>query len=63
MAPFDFVPIREIGQYLEESASLQGALERGETPIPTAFSDLDQARWVPTLRHDKVPAWARARWP
>ena len=43
MAPFDFVPIREvIGQYLEESASLQGALERGETPIPTAFSDLDQ---------------------
>ena len=43
MVPFDFVPIKEVlDQYLEESASLQGTLERGETPIPTAFSDLDQ---------------------
>ena len=31
-----------LDQYLEESASLQGVLERHETPIPTAFSDLDQ---------------------
>ena len=39
----DFTALREIlDQYLEESASLQGTLERGETPIPTAFSDLDQ---------------------
>ncbi len=39
----DFVAIREVlDQYLEESASLQGVLERHETPIPTAFSDLDQ---------------------
>ena len=39
----DFVAIREVlDQYLEESASLAGTLERHETPIPTAFSDLDQ---------------------
>ena len=39
----DFVAIREVlDQYLEESASLQGPLEHGETPIPTSFSDLDQ---------------------
>ena len=39
----DFVAIREVlDQYLEESASLAGPLERHETPVPTAFSDLDQ---------------------
>ena len=39
----DFVAIREVlDQYLEESASLTGTLERHETPIPTSFSDLDQ---------------------
>ena len=43
MASFEFVPIKDVlNQYLKESASLQGTLERGEIPIPTAFSDLDQ---------------------
>ena len=39
----DFVAIRDVlDQYLEESARLESPLERGETPIFTAFVDLDQ---------------------
>ncbi|MFH1560144.1 MAG: replicative DNA helicase [Chloroflexota bacterium] len=39
----DFVAIRDVlDQYLEESARLESPLERGETPIYTAFVDLDQ---------------------
>ena len=39
----DFVPIRDVlDQYLEESASIGGPLERGVAPIPTGFVDLDR---------------------
>ena len=39
----DFVAIREVlDQYLEESASIQGPLERGVAPIPTGFTYLDR---------------------
>ena len=39
----DFVPIRDVlDQYLEESASIGGPLERGVAPIPTGYVDLDR---------------------
>lgn len=39
----DFVAIREVlDKYLEESASIQGPLERGVAPIPTGFTYLDR---------------------
>ncbi|MQF48743.1 replicative DNA helicase [SAR202 cluster bacterium AC-647-N09_OGT_505m] len=39
----DFVAIRDVlDQYLEESARLENPLELGNTPIYTAFVDLDQ---------------------
>ena len=39
----DFVHIREVlDQYLEETASIGGPLERGVAPIPCGFPDLDR---------------------
>ncbi|MDP6102806.1 MAG: replicative DNA helicase [Dehalococcoidia bacterium] len=39
----DFIAIRDVlDHYLEESARLENPLEQGETPIYTAFVDLDQ---------------------
>ncbi|MBI2855721.1 MAG: replicative DNA helicase [Chloroflexi bacterium] len=39
----DFVPLREVlDQYLEESAAIQGPLERGVAPIPTGFTAMDR---------------------
>jgi len=39
----DFIPIREaMDSYLEESAIIQGPLERGVAPIPTGFIYLDR---------------------
>jgi replicative DNA helicase len=38
----DFIPIREIlDQYLEESATVEGALGGGSAPIPSGFNGLD----------------------
>lgn len=39
----DFVSLREVlDKYMEESAAPQGALEKGTSPIPTGFLDIDR---------------------